>query len=336
MEIWSAGGNMKENELAILEQYEIDVKNTRKVRDAVLCETQQGLFLVKEMHISEKRLSVLDYLSEYLQMSGYERIDWILKTKEEKLFTTSEEGNPFFVKKWYAGKECDVHREQDVLDAVKNLTDLHRCLCDVEVSLSKGEDLRETFFRHNREMKKVRSFMRERVGKSDFELAFLKHFEGMYDCAEGALSRLEESNYEQLRNRSMQEKRCIHGDYNYHNVLVTGDGIVTTNFEHVEKNIQVTDFYYFLRKVMEKNHWNITLGDKMINTYQKKRPFVEGELEYIAICLMYPEKFWKVANSYGRSRKVWMPAKNLEKLELVIQQAEEKKSFLKTIFSSFL
>lgn len=336
MEFRGAGGNMKENELAILEQYEIDVKNTRKVRDAVLCETKQGLFLVKEMHISEKRLSVLDYLSEYLQMTGHERIDWILKTKEEQLFTTSEEGNSYFLKKWFAGKECDVHKEQDVLDAVKNLTHLHQHLCDVDIPISEGEDLRETFFRHNREMKKVRSFMRERVGKSDFELAFLKHFDGMYDSAEQALSLLKVSNYEQLRKRSLQTKRCIHGDYNYHNVLFTSEGVATTNFEHVERNIQVTDFYYFLRKVMEKNHWNITLGDKMINTYQKRRTFEEGELEYIAICLMYPEKFWKVANSYGRSRKVWLPAKNLEKLELVIQQSEEKKSFLKTIFSSFL
>lgn len=336
MEFLSAGGNMKENELAILEQYDIDVKNTRKVRDAVLCETKQGLFLVKEMHISEKRLSVLDYLSEYLQMTGNERIDWILKTKDEQLFTTSEEGNQYFLKKWYAGKECDVHKEQDILDAVKNLTHLHQHLCDVDIPMSEGEDLRETFFRHNREMKKVRSFMRERVGKSDFELVFLKHFDGMYSSAEDALFHLRESGYEQLRKRSTQSKRCIHGDYNYHNVLLTSEGVATTNFEHVERNIQVTDFYYFLRKVMEKNHWNITLGDKMLNTYQKRRSFEEGELEYIAICLMYPEKFWKVANSYGRSRKVWMPAKNLEKLELVIQQAEEKKYFLKTIFSSFL
>ena len=79
---------------------------------------------------------MLDYLSEYLQMTGHERIDWILKTKEEQLFTTSEEGNKYFLKKWYAGKECDVHKEQDVLDAVKNLTNLHQSLYDVDIQIS--------------------------------------------------------------------------------------------------------------------------------------------------------------------------------------------------------
>lgn len=324
---------MKDNELAILEQYEIDVKNTRKVRDAVLCETAQGMFLIKEMKLSEKRLSVLDYLSEHLRMSGCENIDWILKTKEEQLFTTSEEGNPYFLKKWFIGKECDVRREKDVLDAVDNLTKVHRALSNTELPIQEGEDLRDSFFRHNREMKKVRSHMRQRVGKSDFELAFLKYFDAMYSYADEALERLKESNYESLLKESRENHQYIHGDYNYHNVLITYDGMATTNFEHVQRNVQVTDLYYFFRKVMEKNHWDVSLGDKMLNTYQRKRPFQPGELEYIAICLAYPEKFWKVANSYERSRKVWIPAKNLEKLELVIRQDMEKKSFLKTIFS---
>ena len=182
---------MKENELTILEQYEIDVRSTRKVRDAVLCETQQGLFLIKEMQFSEKRLSVLDYLSEYLRMSGRENIDWILKTKEGELFTKSEEENTYFLKRWFQGKECDVHREKEVLDAVNHLAQIHEILRGTELPLSEGEDLRETFFRHNREMKKVRSFMRNRVGKSDFELAFLKHFDSLYACADCATEQLQ-------------------------------------------------------------------------------------------------------------------------------------------------
>ena len=340
---FGAGGSMRENELAILEQYDIDVKNTRKVRDAVLCETDQGLFLVKEMHFSEKRLSVLEYLGEHLRKRGCKNIDWILKNKENQLFSTSEEGNRYFLKKWFAGKECDIHKEKDVLDAVVNLTKIHGALQGFQVEteeegvpVTPGEDLRQEYFRHNREMKKVRTFMRDRVGKGDFEMAFLKHFDSMYACADCALEHLKESKYEELLMKSRGNHALIHGDYNYHNILMTHQGIATTNFEHVQENIQITDFYYFLRKVMEKNHWDTNLGDKMLNCYDKNLPCKEGELEYIAICLAYPEKFWKAANSYYRSRKVWIPAKNLEKLELVIRQTEEKKHFLKTIFAFHL
>lgn len=334
---------MRENELTILEQYDIDVKSTRKVRDAVLCESDQGLFLIKEMKFSEKRMSVLEWLGKHLQEQKCANIDWILKNREGALFSVSEEGTKYFLKKWFAGRECDIQREKDVLEAVTNLTKIHDALRapaseenrQAEAVLP-GEDLRQEYFRHNREMKKVRSFMRDKVGKGDFELAFLKHFDAMYACADHALEELKASNYDALYRESLEKHRLIHGDYNYHNVLMTYAGIATTNFEHVQENIQVTDFYYFLRKVMEKHHWDVWLGDKMIECYGRLRPFEDGELDYIAICLAYPEKFWKAANSYYRSKKVWIPAKNLEKLELVIKQTEEKKQFLETIFSFHL
>jgi spore coat protein I len=353
MEFCNAGGNMKENEMGILDQYDINVKSTRKARDGVLCETEQGLFLVKELRFSEKRLSVLEYLGEYLRSRGCENIDWILKNKDNQLFCTSEEGNRYFLKKWFPGKECDIHREKDVLDAVVNLTKLHCAMVgfgghnvsgeiaepiieEETPQISQGEDLREEYFRHNREMKKVRSFVRERAPKSDFELAYLKHFNAMYSSAEDALEQLKSSEYEKLRVQVQEKHTLIHGDYNYHNVLMTYCGVATTNFEHVQENIQVTDLYYFMRKVMEKNRWDPILGDKMLNCYQRYVPLKPEEIKYIAICLAYPEKFWKVANSYSRSRKVLLPAKNLEKLELVVRQHEEKKEFLKTIFAFHL
>lgn len=333
---------MRDNELTILERYDIDVKNTRKVRDAVLCESRQGLFLIKELRFSEKRLQVLEQLAEHLRRQGYDNIDWILKTKEDALFCSSEEGTKYFLKRWFLGKECDIHKEKDVLEATANLTKIHLALRGFEVDespelhVTEAEDLRNEYFRHNREMKKVRTYMRDKVDKGDFELAFLKHFDAMYATAHSALECLEKSNYEELLTKSKRNHALVHGDYNYHNVLMTYAGIATTNFEHAQHNLQTTDLYYFLRKAMEKNHWDTSLGNKILNCYQKYISLEKGELEYIAICLAYPEKFWKVANSYYRSRKVWIPAKNLEKLELVIKQTEEKKEFLETIFAFHL
>jgi CotS family spore coat protein len=326
---------MRENELQILEQYDIDVKNVRKVREAVLCETNQGLFLIKEMRLSEQRLSELEWLGNYLKSQGYENVDWILRNKEGALFTVSEEENKYYLKRWFAGKECDIHKEKDVLDAVINMARIHSLLkhIDEEKDFFAGEDLRQEFERHNREMKKVRAYMRGKSGKGDFEMEYLHHFEEMYEWADGALERLKQGNYDTLFKESTRKNICIHGEYNYHNVLLTYGGIATTNFDHFQKNIQVTDFYYFLRKVMEKNHWDVALGNKMMECYHKYLPLSEDEIDYISICLAYPEKFWKAANSYHRSRKIWIPAKNIEKLELVIQQTKEKREFLETIFS---
>ena len=41
---------------------------------------------------------------------------------------------------------------------------------------------------------------------------------------------------------------------------------------------------------MEKNHWNVMLGDKMLEAYSEILPLGEREMEYLAISLSYPEK----------------------------------------------
>ena len=54
---------MQEFEQKILEQYDIEVNSTRKVRGAVLCETNKGVFLLKEVTTSEKRIPGLFYVA---------------------------------------------------------------------------------------------------------------------------------------------------------------------------------------------------------------------------------------------------------------------------------
>lgn len=334
---------MKENEASVLEQYDIDVKSTRRIRGAVLCDTNQGLFVLRETMISEKRIPMLYRLYTHLMGMGCEQVDAIIENKEGELFSTSQEGVKYIVKRWYDGKECDIRKENEVVEASENLAKLHQVLkapidfgADSEGFIMEGEDLRREHYRHNRELKKVRTFIRGRVGKGEFELAFLKYFDAMYEWAESASAHLKQSEYEKLLRQSRGHKTITHGEYNYHNVLMTQMGIATMNFEHFHQDIQLTDLYYFMRKTMEKNRWSVALGDKMLDAYGKILPLGERELEYLAISLSYPEKFWKAANSYYRSSKAWIPAKSVEKLEMAIRQMDEKKHFLETIFSFHL
>lgn len=330
----NVGGSMKEKELEILEQYNIDVKSTRKIRGAILCDTNQGVFLLKEMHFSEKRIPLLYKLYQHLQEQGYKNVDGIVKNKEDSLFSVSEDGEKFILKKWFYGRECDNRKEIDVMEGVRNLALLHRILKKpFEENTFTKEDLGEEFARHNREMKKVRTFIRSKVGKGEFESIFLRNFDAMYEWALCASDRLKNSEYKNLMEKSKEEGAIAHGDYNYHNILMTPAGTATTNFEHFYEGIQITDLYYFLRKTMEKNQWDVELGSKMIEYYNRIQTLSEAELQHIAVCLAYPEKFWKAANSYYRSSKAWISVKSLEKLELAIRQTEEKEKFLEAVFS---
>ena len=122
-------------------------------------------------------------------------------------------------------------------------------------------------------------------------------------------------------------------DYNYHNLLVTGEDMAVTNFDHMHSGIQVHDLYYFIRKIMEKYTWKQKTGQKVMEAYESIRPLSPREKEYIGLCLAYPEKYWKTASTYYHSNKAWLSQKSIEKLELAVRQNDEKKAFLENIFS---
>lgn len=87
---------------------------------------------------------------------------------------------------------------------------------------------------------------------------------------------------------------------------------------------------------MEKHHFDERLGAKMVDAYSSVNALSAEQVEYLALRIAYPEKFWKIANTYYHSNKAWIPEKNVEKLKLSIMQMEEKKKFLANIFAFHL
>lgn len=326
---------MKEYSLNVLEQYDIEVNSTRKVRGAILCDTKQGVLLLMEAAVSEKKAPVLGALTTHIASRGYQRVDSMFINKEGAFISKAEDGTRYVLKRWFAGRECDVKKESEILESARNLARLHNIMKmpDEEWKEFRGNDLNQEYLRHNREMKKVRTFIRNKTNKGAFENVVLQNFDKMYEWANNTQLRLTESEYAGLCRRSEEDGTIIHGDYNHHNVIITPHGLATTGFEHCYMDIQAADLYYFMRKMLEKYQWNIELGRAILRAYQEIHPLEEEELDYIAIRLSYPEKFWKIMNSYYHSNKAWIPEKNVEKLCTAISQIEEKRRFLNRIFA---
>ena len=223
---------MQEFEQKILEQYDIEVNSTRKVRGAVLCETNKGVFLLKEVTTSEKRIPALCELYTWLYEQGEHQIDYMIANRNGEYISSLDNGDRYMLKKWYAGRECDIKKTREILEAAGNLAKLHTVMRhELEYGITEGIKTGEKYRRHNRELKKVRQFVRKAVPKGEFEFAFLQQFELMYQWAEAAVCELEQSDYEQLYQEEMNRSGMTHGEYNYHNIIMTREGIATMNFE---------------------------------------------------------------------------------------------------------
>lgn len=339
---------MRDIENKVLEKYWLDVINVRKARGGFLCETEQGLLRIKALSSSDKKTPYVQFLCQQLVESGFGNIDTMLLNKEGDYVCDLHDGGKFVVKKWYMGHECDIHREREVLSGCRTLAKLHNHMEVVSNQLSTmkldgvqdsrwgqfaSANLITEWNRHNRGLKKTRSYMRNKVAKGEFESIYLKQFEKVYYVAEEVASRIKASRYEEIFDEAIENFQFAHGDYNYHNILFVGSNVAVTNFEKFRVDLPISDLYYFLRKVMEKNNWNADMGEKILLAYDEERHIEEAEYEYIAMRLSYPEKVWKLANCYYNTNKAWISKKNVEKLEISIKQMPIKQQFLHNVFA---
>ena len=99
---------MREYELEVLEQYDIEVRSTRKIRGAFFCDTDQGGLLLKEVHFSEKRAPLLYQLCLQLKEEGFERVDLPVLTKEGNCLSVYRDGTHYLLKHWFTGRDCEV------------------------------------------------------------------------------------------------------------------------------------------------------------------------------------------------------------------------------------
>ena len=105
----------------------------------------------------------------------------------------------------------------------------------------------------------------------------------------------------------------------------------TAHFEKAVYGLQVYDLYQFLRKALEKNDWQVALGEKILASYENVRALSKDEKKLLFTLLTYPEKFWKVTNYYYNARKSLIPQKNAEKLLILLNQQEKKRLFLRSL-----
>lgn len=322
---------MDDRQEQTLERYNFQVKNRYRVRGAVLLETEEGLRMLRQCDRPGEHFVFENRVKDYLADKGFTMTDRVIKNTDGEFVTEWESGEKYVVYQWYAGNECDYRNRHELCLAAENLGKLHLALRKMsEEPVSPEENLLERYKRRGREMKRVYRFMKGKKRKSCFELYALACYPEFARKADEAEKRLEQSVY--FRENGTGTRDLCHGEYNYHNLIMTADGVATTNFERMAFGMQLMDLAYFFRKVMEKNNWDGEKGKAVLDSYHKVAQLSGEEREFLYIVLSFPEKYWKLMNHYINGKKTWISDKNMEKLKGVKEQEQAKENFLQNVF----
>lgn len=317
----------------VLQQYEGEAAEVRRGRGAWICLYPQGMRLLKEYRGSVKRLEFEETVLGVLRQQGIRLVDQYVRNLEGELLTAAPDGTKYILKEWYADRECAMSDSREILEAAGWIARLHRAFRTIswQAEWNLGSmlppGLGAEMERHNRELKRVRSFISGKRKKSEFELCVMQHFSAFYEQAleaQAGLAALE-------ADTAGDGLYLCHGDLDQHHILLRGREAAFIEFNQMHRGCQMTDLYHFMRKAMEKHSWNEHLGLAMMERYDQILPLGEDDKRYLYYLFLYPEKYWKQLNYYYNANKAWIPARSVEKLRKLETQQEEKLCFLSKI-----
>ncbi len=342
---------MNDRAVALLEQYDVEILRTRKGRGVILCDTDKGLLVFKEYEGNEAKLALIDRLLSRIRDQGSVSAETLVPTREGALCVRENDGTAYILKTCCEGRECNIYDRGECQEAVRTLAKLHQCMvlepredCPALMEFSPLQE----YEKHNRELVKVQRFLRKKSQKTQFEYSLL----GCMDYFIGQAREVTEGwrSYEERitgmrppgvnepgmpaaqQPGRQEEYTYCHGDFQYHNILWGSQGMYIVNFEKCLRDRQIRDLYLLMRKLLEKTDWPAALGRELLAAYEKIKSVSAYAYIDLYYRLAYPEKFWKIVNFYYNSGKAWIPQRNQEKLDKLLAQEEQKKSFLENVF----
>ena len=235
---------MYNREEEITEQYEVEVKSTAKGRGALICDTDQGTILLKEFRGSKERAVFLHDILDFLAEEDF-LAETIMPAKDGEILVKDELTDiTYILKNWYLGRECDVKDRDDILLAVRKLAQLHNLTKNYQKEIPgflkmDKESLLTEYEKHNRELNKVKNYIRNKHKKNEFEVLFMKVYESYKTQAFEVTAQLKEQLDGMEGSAVSQMWGLCHGDYNQHNIIHFQGEWAVLNFEQMSYDVLV-------------------------------------------------------------------------------------------------
>ncbi len=258
---------MNDKAVNVLEQYDVTINRTFKGRGTIICDTQQGMRVLKEYRGRTEKLELLHQLQGRLNDSL--RTDTLIRNREGALFVKDIDNSIYILEEQVEGKECSYKCEEDIVKAFGAMAKLH---LKFMIPASEHTYTMPVFFyademeKHTMECRRVKNYLKKLRSKTDFERALLQEYDYFLDRAVDVTRRAKEESRAEYEAYVNSNGLYCHGDYQYHNVVFgKGSGGAYTgiiNLEHFAHDSGARDFYLLFRKISEKCDWSAEMAQR--------------------------------------------------------------------------
>ena len=311
--------------------YGIRISSVKPCRAGYILDTDLGRKYFRQCQCSESRILYVHDAKQHLVNNGYTTLDEYSVSVIERPFM--EIDSQFFIMTpFIEGRECEFGDDIDAVRASVALSDMHKASkgfkprMGLSVQNELGKLPESLTKRYDEILRMRRKAERERGA---FDYIYLDCVDKFIELARESLRLLNGLEYPRLVRKTLMEGGICHHDYSYQNILMNGPVTYITGFESCGEEIRIYDLVNLIRRKMRKCNWDPQKASMIIGSYSELEPISNDEMVVMKAMLLFPQKFWRVANRYYNSRRSWAQKNFTGMLEEVIAEYSDHVNFMK-------
>ena len=310
--------------------YGIRISSVKPCRAGYILETDLGRKYFRQCQYSENRIYFVHDAKQHLIRNGYTTLDAYSVSVDDRPFMQYDD-QYFIMTPVIDGRECEFGDDTDTIRASKALSAMHKASKGFKprVGLSIPNELGKLpaslTKRYDEILRMRRKAERERGA---FDYIYLDCVDKFIELATESLRLLNRIEYPRLIKKTLTEGGICHHDYSYQNILMSGPVTYITGFESCGEEIRIYDLVNLIRRKMRKCNWNPQKASMILEAYSESEPVTKDEVVVMKAMLLFPQKFWRVANRYYNSRRSWAQKNFTGMLEEVIAEYDDHVGFM--------
>ncbi len=327
---------MKEFSASVLEPFGLRAKRVTRAYGAFICDTNQGVMLVKAAPETEEMLWFAHGAKEHLARQGFLWTDRYQVSRDGVIWA-DQGGEMYTVRYWMRAEEAQLTDTDCAVRMAAMLGRMHRAARGYEAPTKSREVNRcyewpQRIYKDTRRLQSYSKMLRKNGRYTEFDLMVLACLPEGLEQMQDAQSFFLGGGYTHLAERSDRERAFGHGSFSDHTVLLGRGQSMITDFEQSCYMIPVVDLAVLLERAMRKNEWEAELGMLMLEAYDRWCPMDAEERQMVLALMVYPSRFCQLCSEAYHMKRSWMPISYKRKLEELMRQQKKRKDFLKQLY----
>lgn len=320
-------------ETEISNQFGFRIYELVPMKGVYLLKTDKGNKCLKKVNYGIQKIMYLYKAKEHIIENGFEKIDRYVLTPEGTPYALVND-DIYVITEWIEGRECDFKKPDELKRSAETLAEFHLSARGFvpDESLKVRDDIGKlptTLEKRIATLNKMYDIARKNKKKTEFDEIYISNLDFYMNLAKDAMKFLDLACYFNVCDESVKNSVLCHHDYTYHNILFdSSDKAYIVDFDYCKSEIQIYDVSTLMIKALKRLDWNADYAKLILDSYNSIKPISREEYNVLKTLLIFPQRFWRLANRYYYKEAGWNEYTFTKKLKEIIEERENYMAFL--------